>query len=517
MKPHDLGTLFDEVASRRPHTTVHLDRPFDIAPGDGPGAVEHTVPELAWLVREAAGWLHAAGLRRGERVAVVKRNHYDYALLACAAIRLGAVPALISGRLPDDVLEVLLKRLEPALLVTDRRPPADAARRVLSLDPAVEGALTLDDVRGQGVPAPRRRHDDEPLVIHHTSGTTGVPKLVVHTTRTLAHRPSRVGVARWPVIGARRDDVVANGASYAHVRAFRWTAGVFRRAPREVVLLSEAGSAERVFTQHPPTTLEALPAAYARWRPLAARPDNPFHDVRLFVSAYDAVHPPVVRTMLHASRRRWPVWVQGWGQSETGPLTSRFLTRRAVNRPFDARDLGRPVPGRTRLRVVDPDTLEPVPRGRAGLLLARTAARCPGYVGEQDRWLAKTSGAWWHTGDLGVLTRGGAVRLLDREVDAVPGLSCLEVEDLLEDRLPEVVECVVLGAPGGPPVPVLVLDGPLDPPAWRRAVADLPPLAAPHVLAWDEVPRTVTGKVRRLDLLIRLTGAAEIHGSGRWT
>ncbi|WP_447008220.1 class I adenylate-forming enzyme family protein [Saccharothrix isguenensis] len=522
MKPHDMGTLFDEVAERRTHTTVHLDRPFDIAPtgivtSDRGPVVDYTVPQLARLVREAAGWLYAAGARRGDRVAVVKRNHYDYDLLACAAVRLGAVPALLSGHLPDDVLEILLKRLDPAVLVTDRVLPVDLARRVLSLGPPMPGALTLDDVRGSRVPVPRHRHDDDPLIVNHTSGTTGVPKLVVHTTRTIVHRLARFEAVRWPVIGVRRDDVVANAGSYAHGRTFCWTASVFCLAPRKIVVLSDPAAARPVLARHQPTTVEALPSAYVRWQPLAARPDNPFRDVRLFVSTYDAMHPPAMRAMLDASRRKRPLWMQGWGQTETGPLTFRFLTRRALERSLDARDLGRPVPGRTKLRVVDPVTFEPVPRGQSGLVLARTAARCTGYLGEQDRWQAKSDGAWWNTGDLAVLTRGGAVRLLDREVDAVPGLSCLEVEDLVEDRLPEVVECVVLGTPGRPPIPVLVTEGPVDPAVWRRAVADLPAMADPHVLAWDDVPRTATGKVRRLDLLTRLVGSAETCGTGRWT
>ncbi|MFD1146208.1 AMP-binding protein, partial [Saccharothrix hoggarensis] len=155
MRPHDMGTLFDEVAARHTHTTVHLDRPFDIAPAgpapadrshgalgdDGFGqGVDYTVPELAGLVREAAGWLHAVGARRGDRVAVVKRNHYDYDLLACAAVRIGAVPALLSGHLSDDALETLLKRLDPAVLVTDRVPPAGVAGRVLALGEPFAGA-----------------------------------------------------------------------------------------------------------------------------------------------------------------------------------------------------------------------------------------------------------------------------------------------------------------------------------------------------------------------------------------
>ncbi|MFF1615742.1 AMP-binding protein, partial [Amycolatopsis sp. NPDC058278] len=234
MRPHDMGTLFDEVAARGTHTTVVLDRPFDIAPGRG---TEFTVPQLAGLVEEAAGWLHAAGTRPGERVAMVKRNHYDYDLLACAAIRLGAVPALLSGELPGDVLETLLERLKPAVLVTDRPVPAHHARRVLSLATPGAGELALDDVRGTRAPAPRHRPDDDPLVINHTSGTTGTPKLVVHTTRTIIDRLARFEALRVPVVGTRRDDVVANASSYAHGRPFCWTGSVFCLAPRKIVLL----------------------------------------------------------------------------------------------------------------------------------------------------------------------------------------------------------------------------------------------------------------------------------------
>lgn len=497
MKPHDMGTLFDECAHTR--TTVCLDRPFDIAPERG---TVYSVAGLAELVRDAAGWLSEAGVRPGDRVAIVKRNHWDYDLLACAAARLGAVAAKLSGHLPDDTLELLLKRLDAAVVVTDR--PSPRGDRV----------LPIDGFAAATPPEPYRRHADEPLLICHTSGTTGTPKLVVHTTRTIIDRLARPEAIRWPVLGVRRDDVLGNASAYAHGRTFCWTASALCLAPREIVILSEPASAERVFGRHRPTVIEALPSTFVRWRPLARSPENPFRRVRRFVSTYDAVHPPVIRTMLDATRRKCPLWMEGWGQSETGPLSFRFFTRHSVRA---TRDIGRPLPGLAKLRVVDPETAEPVPRGTPGLLMARTRARCVSYVGEQDRWEDKAHGPWWNTGDLGVVSRTGAVTLLDREVDSVPGLSCLSMEDTIEDRLPAIAECVVLSAAGREPIPVVVTDTGLDPARWRAAVADLPPLGEPVTLTWDEVPRTGTGKVRRLELLERLTGTAATNGSGRWT
>lgn len=535
MRPTDMGTLFDRCAEQGVRTTVHLDRPLDIAPDRG---VDHDVPGLAELVRSAAGWLAATGARPGDRVAILKANHWDCVLLACAAVRIGALPALISAHLPAETAQLLLKRLDPAVLVTDAATLAGAWRagtdltalagRTLCLDRPEPGpaanVVTLADVHGQDAPPPHRRHDDEPLVVNHTSGTTGVPKLVVHSTETLVRRLARFEAVRWPLLGLRTDDTVVSAGSFVHGRTFCWTASVLCLAPREIGVVSDfdPDRAEPFLRAHPPTTLEALPSVFVRWRPLTVGEANPFREVRLFASTYDAMHPPVVRSFLGASARRFPLWMQGWGQTETGPLSFRFLTRRSVARVGErhptTRDLGRPLPGRVALRVVDPDTFEPLGPGRPGVLLARTKARCLGYVGEEERWAAKVWDDWWNTGDVGSIGRTGGVRLLDREVDAIPELSCVEVEDVVEDRLPEVLECVVVGVPGGRPLPVVVTaDGRLDLPAWRDAVADLPPLADPVPLTWAEVPRTGTGKVRRLELAQRLLDVAESPGSGRWT
>ncbi|QUH06156.1 acyl-CoA synthetase [Saccharopolyspora erythraea] len=526
-----MGVLFDECAQRGTDTRVHLDRPFDIAPDSGR---DHDVASLAALVRDAAGWLAAAGARRADRIAIVKADHWDYDLLACAAVRLGAVPAQLSAHLSGESLGVLLKRLEPAVLVTDaamlercREQGVDIAsfaRVVLALGDPVEGALALHDVLGAQPPAPRSRDDAAPLVIHHTSGTTGVPKLVVHSTRTIIGKLARFESNRIPRIGLRTDDTLLNANTFAHGRTFCWTASAMCLAPKRITILTDhdPDRADPVLRAHPPTVVEALPATYVRLQRLTERLDNPFRRVRLFVSTYDAMHPPAIRAYLAASRHRSPLWMQGWGQTETGPLTFRFHTRGSMvskySRKPGTRNLGRAVPFKTGIKVVDPDTFEPVRRGRPGLVFTRTEALCLGYVGEMRRWSAKRVGDWWNTGDIGVRNRDGSVLLLDREVDRADGMSCLEIEDILDDRLREVQECVVLACQDRPPLPVAVTeDGALDRAAWQRAVRDLPRMQDPVPLTWQQVPRTGTGKVRRLDLLEQLTGCADTYGSGRWT
>ncbi|MGA6164681.1 class I adenylate-forming enzyme family protein [Amycolatopsis magusensis] len=519
-----MGVLFDECADRGFGTRVRLDRPFDIAPD---GGTDYGVGDLATLVTAASGWLAAIGTQPGDRVAILKPNHWDYDLLACAAIRLGAVPAQLSAHLPADSLAALLHRLNPAVLLTTTEFATLGkafAGRVVTLDGPERGVVHLDLLRGHRAPPPRRPREHDPLVINHTSGTTGVPKLVVHSTSTIIRKLAGLESFRLPAVGVRRDDTLANASSYAHGRTFCWTASVFCLAPRRIVILSgqDPDEADVLLRRYPPTFVEALPATFVRWRPLLSRLDNPFRDVRFFLSTYDAMHPPVIRDYLHASQRRRPLWMQGWGQTETGPITFRFFTRKSLaaerERHPSTRDLGRAIPVRTRLKVVDPDTFDPVPRGEPGLVLARTPARCLGYVGENQRWQEKHTRGWWNTGDIAVRRRDGRVLLLDREVDATPGLSCLELEDVLEDRLPAALECVVLAVPGKDPLPVVVTEsGRIEQQDWANAVHDLPALQPPRVLTWDEIPRTGTGKVRRLALLTTLTGCADTPGTGRWT
>ncbi|WP_030917184.1 class I adenylate-forming enzyme family protein [Streptosporangium amethystogenes] len=530
-RPIELGTLFDDLADRGHATAVHLSRPLDIAPALGSAL---NIPGLAGLVRDVAGWLAAAGVRRGDRVAIAKRNHWDYVLLNCAAARIGAVPASLSANLAPDVLETLLKRLEPALLVTDSALLASSreagtdltcfATRTLLVDGAAEGTLSIDDVRGHTVPPAYRPPADDPLAIMHTSGTTGVPKLVVHSTRTIMRRLAGFEAHRWPVLGSRPGDTVASAISFAHGRALAQAASVLWLAPAKLLAVCAPDWAEAgpFLHRHRPTTLEALPATYVRWQRHTEEQGGPFERVRLYISTFDAMHPPTVRAFLHTTRHRRPVWLQGWGQSETGPLTFRFLTRRAMAAAHDrhptTRDLGHPIPTRTRLRVMNPETLRPVPRGTTGLVYCRTKALCLGYVGEQSRWQDKRAGAWWNTGDVGALTRTGGMRFVDREVDAIPEGSCVELEDVIDDRIPEVLECVILSVPERPSLPVVVTEnGALDLGSWRRATADLPRLADPVVLTWDEIPRTGTGKVRRMALRDRLGEMRETHGTGRWT
>lgn len=526
-----LGEVW-HVAASRGSGPIIVDRPADIDP-DGP--VERDYGGWARLVDEAAGWLWKAGVRPWDRVAIMKANHLDITILASAAARIGAIPAMLAWTHDGPTAQALLKRLDRPFLITDAARLLQCnldqvtlsalTRSTISVDPAPDRSdvTALEVLRGAPVVAPQVRADHEPMVVTHTSGTTGIPKLVVHSADSTSSL-ALVEAERWPIFGLRSSDTVAFADPYCHQRMTTGLAAMATLAPTMLMLSDPtADTTLPLLTRHRPTVLETLPNVYLAWEPLARDPARPFARTRVYINSFDAIHTRTIRTFLAATDRRLPMWIQSWSQSEAGALVIRpyirWTVRRVGHRPPPTQVLGWPLPTVGKLRTVDPANRLPIRRGQVGLVEISQPGRCLAYVGEQPRHDSRRDGDWWNTGDLGVINRWGAVRLVDREIDRIPDGSALEIEDVLLDRLPEATEVVVMPVLGGLPVPVLSTqdDRPIDPARWQQATADLPGLASPLQLAWADFPRTATWKIRRFVLRQRLLQGTEAIGSADWT
>ncbi|MFF7159013.1 AMP-binding protein [Streptomyces sp. NPDC008139] len=512
--PKNLGLLFDWHVEQSRTTDLILDRPFDIAPD---GGADYDAAALAELVREASAWLYEAGARKGDRIAVVKRNHFDMILLAAAAARIGATAATISGANYPEHLAVMLKRLDPSVTVIASYV-LEAADRVgvdlrsfgttVQIDGADTGAglLTIDGLRGSAAPALDLRADSEPMMITHTSGTTNTPKLVAHTADS-CRAGTRLELLPMPLAVNGQKDIALSSISFAHSRAYAWAMAQLRWAPKALVIASshEADDVERVLDRARPTTIEATPNVFQRWVPLVRRRPELFARVRYYMNTFDLMHPSIARPFVNASERRFVLWGHSWGQSEVGPMAGFGYTRGQINRRAasggNMNMMGNPWPGLVSVKAADPETGEPVKRGEVGVLFAKAKSICVDYVGESDRYAEKWKGAWWNTGDVGHRDALGRIHFVDRAVDAIPGGSATELESELLDRIDNAVEVIVLTRGDQSPVPVVSLDGPdLTAEEWAEVTRGLAPLAAPVFIPWDRLPRTSTWKVRRKEL-----------------
>ncbi|WP_221351537.1 class I adenylate-forming enzyme family protein [Streptomyces beigongshangae] len=500
----DLGLLPESAAEQRGGTTLCADTPWLSA-----CRTPVTVGDFATVVVDYADRLWAAGVRPGAVVALVKSNHLDIQAIQCALVRIGALPALLSVKMePPDLLDCLTSLRRPWLLIDAdgaallsrwRQRLDGTVSRVVALTPgtAPPGAAEL------GESAPHRTHrrsGTDPVLVTHSSGTTGRPKLLVHTADSLyAHVAPQLGVVR----SLDYSGISAKCLSFVHVRMSSALLTVLSTGvPFLGISSPEPAPVREALLRYRPETLEAQPNMFLRWEALARETPNPFAPVERYVSSFDALHPRTLRTLLEASDHPDPTFVQAYGQTETGPVTLLVTTRSALRqsgRPH-SRDVGVPLPG-TEVRVVD-DAGTELPAGTPGHIEVRTPARAESMVGRPPLPGRDT---WWAMGDLGLLRPDGHVELHDRQADRVPGVpSTLRAEDILLDELPELAEAVVIASEGAVTVVAATADGkPVDEDRWRRArdEAGLPQDTEVHYRPWEEFPLTGTMKVRRHRLL----------------
>jgi acyl-coenzyme A synthetase/AMP-(fatty) acid ligase len=499
-----LGTLFDRAASRYPTNVVILDHDLAIAPELGRRA---TVTEIANLVDDFASRLWAANVRPGKHVVVYKSNGFDITLLACAVARIGAVPVLLSPKLDGATVTELIRRVNRPHLVTDQVKLEDVlpatvfnlTEHILLASGSSQGATELRSLADVKRVAAVTMSPDHPTLITHTSGTTGTPKLAVHTGRTFQarYRP-QASVASF----VRRRETVAIHVSFAHSRMFT-AMPISILQGHQVIILADDDPTRvcNLFTQVPPGLVEAHPNSLMRWEELADDPRKPLANVKYFSSTFDAIHPRTVHRLLSASRRRKPLFVQMYGQSEVGPIAGRTYNKKRGT-DADGRCVGIPFPGMTGIRVVSRDGNLPS-KSSPGDIEVRSDGQIVTYLGEHERYEKQTNGGWWRMGDVGYRTKWGCLHLLDRAVDVIPGIdSTLAVEDTLFARMDEIIEVIIVPAEDGTAVPVVCTrDGrSLDRIAWKAAVAGLPTMADPVQWRLEDLPQTATTKIKRLEL-----------------
>ncbi|HTZ44768.1 MAG TPA: class I adenylate-forming enzyme family protein [Jatrophihabitans sp.] len=503
-RPVNVGLMAERAAEKFGRSVpLYLDQPFTWDPA---GRVELDYVEFAELVEQFSAVFAAAGIGRWDRVAIVKTPNYDIQALAWAAARIGAIPALISARLDADIINVLLDRLQPKAIVTDPEIAAYAGldrERLARLGAVaiapIDGGIPVADLWGGAVPSPSPLKDDEPMMITHTSSTTGISKMAECSAIGVSYSAMMESV--FPFVH-NPNELFASAISHVHVRAaVTQQASMSRGTPVLGIGAPTDDAILRLFQQYRPTIIEAHPNAFMAWEELIDHPADPFASIRIFFNTFDAIHPRTIRTLLDASKRSFPVWIQCYGMTETQVVTTRTYTKRSIRRVGgDSRSVGWPVPG-VRVRIADPKTgKRRRDQNEPGMIQARTRARALSFVGTPEKFSERRHGKWFDTGDWGRLNGIRQLEVLDRVADRIEGVeSCLWIEDVLLDRIPDAEEIVVVPDEAGRAVPVVCMrDGKrLDPGTWRTAAAGITGLREPFEVSPEALQRTATVKARR--------------------
>jgi acyl-coenzyme A synthetase/AMP-(fatty) acid ligase len=491
---------------------------FDTAVDGRPAEHPFTLGELDTMVDARAAWLHARGIRRRDPVAVWTTAAADIVLTYLALTRIGAIPALMNGRMAPEIAAEYIRRLRARGVLADGPhaellaghdldPPGYGMRTELLGEPAELG--TGDPA---AAPAHYRHHQDDPVSITHTSGTTGVPKAVLHlhrtlfaATRHLLTMPQAQGTGR-----------ILNALPIPHTATILMVNQVLGNRAQMLCLSTQDGD----------TVLDAI----ERWRPESvygfavtwaglARFDlaqRRVDSVRLWFNTGDCAHETHIRRLVavgsrevvtREGRTRVPGshFLDGLGSSEMGH--NGFHVTHTVESDHYGRRIGRPY-SFTEVAVLDDDGVE-LPVGEVGRLGFRSPTLSPGYWNDAvTSYRARVNG-WFLTGDLVYRDEEGNYYHVDRSPDAVAeaGFYTALSEERVLAAMPEVIDCtvVITNEDTGVHTEVMLeLDPAADPELDRTAAVRAAlgeqvgaTLARVAVVGKDEMPLTVTGKVRK--------------------
>ncbi|MER7745810.1 class I adenylate-forming enzyme family protein [Streptomyces bacillaris] len=421
---------------------------------DGTLRREFSLRELDALADAWSAWYLDRGVGPRDRVSVYLEDTFAYQLHLTALARIGAIGVLINGRMRPELALGLVRRTGSAGLFTDGERLALLAGREREL-PELRWTALDEEVGTLGVRAPNpsqlyRHGDDDPVVICHSSGTTGNPKPVVW-----AHRQSVAG-ARFRLVNHPEQEgtLVLAGAPQSHSSAIAFTFYSLLAGVPTIGWSDPTGPGiARGCATHRPNVVLAFNEALSH---LATHEPEPadFDSVAVWVNLGDCGHDAHMRRLMRLGHTTAPdgtrtpgsIIDDGLGSSELGwAALRRVLT---ADTPSRARHLGTRVPI-GEVAVLREDGTEAA-ADEVGLLGVRSEALAHGYWNDSDTTYRTMLAGYWLSGDLVRRSADGEFFHVDRAVDRIrtdagDGYSALMEEELLL-AVEELADCSVVAA-----------------------------------------------------------------------
>lgn len=473
---------------------------------DGPTGTVIAAGELAFRARAIASGLARRGFAPGETVALWAPNMPAWAGVSLAAMAAGLTVTPLSPLATDDEAVRQLRASRAAAIVTIPQLAQRAgflaglcdARMVFVLGEA-QGAVSVLDMLREPVCVPDApAGPDSIALLPFSSGTTGLPKGVMLTHRSLVTMVDQLNAG----MQLSERSVTLAVAPFAHIMGFMVTLALPLAAGGTVVTMPrfEPEQFLDLAERHRVTTIVGPPPLMQF---LANDPRVEGRDlgaVDLVVSG-GAPLPAVVQQAV-ADRLPGATVGQGWGMTEL----SVGATAPSRQHPAVPGSCGRIVPN-TVIRVVDPASGRDVAAGERGELLVRGPQVMAGYLDSEAATAAiLDAGGWLHTGDVGYVDTDGNVFLVDRIKDLIKvsgyQVAPAELEGVLLSH-PAVADAAVVAEPderhGEVPVAAVVLRDACAMEDIRDWVTErvAPYKQLRRIVAVESLPRTPSGKLLR--------------------
>jgi acetyl-CoA synthetase len=470
--------------------------------------------ELQDLSAQAAHALSAAGVQRGDRVAVVLPPTAETAAIFFGTWKLGALLLSMSVLYGDEGIRHRLQDSGAKVLVTDR---ANAPRFSEH-----DNVLVLDDGLLDGQPTEHDTVDtaaDDPAQLYYTSGTTGLAKGIVHAHRYLLGHEEFVYCHE-----------VQDAERFHGMGEWAWAAGIapllgpWRLGAVQCVYQRQGGFDPHkqldFLTRHEVTNVFTTPTAMRAMMAVEDAGTRYPQRFRRVCSAGEPLNPEAIRWF----REQYGLTVLDfYGLTESYPLCANF--------PFmEVREgsMGRPMPGWD-VKILDEDE-QPVQQGERGeiCLRARSNPHWPlGYWNNEEATRETFGGDWFHTKDAATQDEDGYVWYAGRADDVIIAagyrIGPFEVESACLEH-PAVREAAAVASPDavkGHVVKafIVVAEGHEGSDELASEISAfvrdrLSAYAYPRRIEFvDDLPKTLTGKIRRIELRqLELERAGAVRG-----
>jgi long-chain acyl-CoA synthetase len=392
--------------------------------------VELTYAEVARRVEAIAGQYAAAGVGRGDVVAIMLSNRVELLLGLMAAWRLGAAATPVNPVFTANEAGYQIADSAAKLLLTSE-PGADYGVPVLPVG-------ELNTSPSGPVPAPDTSLDDLALLIY-TSGSTGRPKGVMLDHGNLVAMAASIGEA----VKLGPDDNCLLVLPLFHVNAILVSCLAPIMAEGQVTILSRFAPDTflAALSRYRATYFSAVPAIYARLAELPTEQLGDLSSVRFAVCGA----APVSRQLLLLSESRFgfPI-IEGYGLTE-GTCASTLNPLDGVRKPGT---VGVALPGQQVATMRADGSFAAA--GEPGEVVIKGPNVMRGYLGRPEATAEAIVDGWLHTGDVGVLDADGYLTIVDRIKDMIirggENIYPKEIESVLA-RHGAVREAAVIGVP----------------------------------------------------------------------